>query len=645
MPRKKRPIAYREDDAPAVSASDAKAPAHPRRRGSTRKGRSAPRVQPPVSRAIPSLYRPAPKVVEIPPLLTVKDLAGILGVSAVDIIKTLMKNGVMANINQQIDYDTAAIVSADLGFETKEMQVPEVGTAAQLETEPEEDLAAVPRPPVVTIMGHVDHGKTKLLDAIRQTNVAEGEVGGITQHIGAYQIEVKGKRITFLDTPGHAAFTAMRARGAQVTDIVVLVVAADDGVQPQTVEAISHVRAAQVPMIVAINKIDKAEANPNLVRQQLAEAGVIVEEFGGDIPSVEVSARAKLNIDDLLDVILLVAELEDLKANPDKMATGTIVEAEMDRARGPIATVLVKAGSLRLKDFCVVGETYGKIRAMMTDTGRRVKRAEPAMPVVVMGLSSVPQAGDSLQVVADERTARDIAAARRQQRELERARVQRAISLDDVVEEIRKGAVKDLNIILKADVQGSIGAIEHALGKLNEEGGEVQIQVLHRATGGISESDVMLAVASQAIILGFNARPDPVARRAAEREGVDIRFYNIIYELVDDVKKAMRGMLTPTTREVVDGYGEVRQLFRIPGNVTIAGLYITDGKALRNDRARVLRGGLVLHDGTISSLRRFKDDVREVGTNYECGLGLDSFNDLEEGDTVEFYHTEQVKPA
>ena len=644
MPKKKRPSEYRGDTVaePGAGGEDL---SQPRRRGSARKGRAAPRVQPPASRAMPSLYRPAPKVVEIPPLLTVKDLASALGVSAVDIIKTLMKNGVMANINQQIDYDSAAIVASDLGFETKEAKPPEEDAAAQAEAAPEEDLAAVPRPPVVTIMGHVDHGKTKLLDAVRQTNVAEGEVGGITQHIGAYQIEVKGKRITFLDTPGHAAFTAMRARGAQVTDIVVLVVAADDGVQPQTLEAISHVRAAQVPLIVAINKVDKADANPNLIRQQLAEAGVIVEEFGGDVPSVEVSAKAKLHIDDLLDVILLVAELEEFKANPDKLASGTIVEAEMDRARGPIATVLIKDGSLRLKDFCVVGETYGKIRAMATDTGRRVKRADPAMPVVIMGLSSVPQAGDQLQVVADERTARDIAATRRQQRELERVRVQRAISLDDVVEEIRKGAVKDLNIILKADVQGSIGAIEHALGKLNEEGGEVQIKVLHRATGGITESDVMLAVASQAIILGFNARPDPAARRTAEREGVDIRFYNIIYELVDDVQKAMRGMLTPTTREVVDGYGEVRQLFRIPGKVTVAGLYITDGKALRNDRARVLRGGLVLHDGTIASLRRFKDDVREVATGYECGLGLDSFNDLEEGDTIEFYHTEQVKPA
>jgi len=643
MAKKRRPLDYQEV-VPVESEDGDKDVARTRRRGSKRRPRGGARIPPPAGRGVPSRYRPVPKVVEIPPVLTVKELAGVLGVSAVDIIKTLMTNGVMANINQQIDYDTAAIVAADLGFEAEEMPIQEEGVAAQLDAKPEEDPNALPRPPVVTIMGHVDHGKTKLLDAIRQTEVAEGEAGGITQHIGAYQIEVKGKRITFLDTPGHAAFTAMRARGAQVTDIVVLVVAADDGVQPQTVEAISHVRAAEVPLIVAINKIDKPEANTHLVRQQLSEAGVIVEEFGGEVPSVEVSAKRKLNIDDLLDVILLVAELEEFKANPDKLATGAVVEAEVDQSRGPIATVLIKNGSLRIKDNCVVGETYGKIRAMTTDTGRRVKRAEPAMAVVIMGLNDVPQAGDTLQVVADERKARDIAAARRQQREMERARVQRAISLDDVVEEIRKGEVKDLNVILKADVQGSIGAIENALGSLNEEGDEVQIQVLHRATGGISESDVMLAVASQAIIIGFNARPDPVAKRAAEREGVDIRFYNIIYELVDDVKKAMRGMLTPTTREVVDGYADVRQLFQIPGKPTVAGLYITEGKARRNDRARVLRGGLVVHDGEIASLRRFKDDVREVSSGYECGLGLESFGDIKEGDTIEFYHTEQVKP-
>ncbi len=613
-------------------------------RGPRKKRTRAPlRTRAPTIRIAPS-YRPQPKVVEIPPVLTVKELSNLLGLSAVEVIKTLMKNGVMATINQQIDHDTAAIVATDLGFEVKEEAPAAPTEAAPAEVAPEEDLEAVPRPPVVTIMGHVDHGKTKLLDAIRQTNVAEGEVGGITQHIGAYQIEVKGKRITFLDTPGHEAFTAMRARGAQVTDIVVLVVAADDGVQPQTLEAISHVRAAGVPMIVAINKIDKPEANPALVKQQLAQAGVMVEEFGGEVPCVEVSAKMKLHIDDLLDMILLVAEMQELKANPNKPAKGTIIEAELDRARGPIATVLVKEGSLRLKDYVVAGKTYGRVRAMMTDTGRRVKRAEPAMPVVVMGLSDVPEAGDILQAVPDERTARETALARKQQHEMERIRARRASSLEDLLEEIRQGEVKELNIILKADVQGSIGAIEHALSKLNEKGGEVQVKILHKATGAITESDVMLALASRALIVGFNARPDAAARRAAEREGVDIRFYNIIYELVDDVEKAMKGMLSPKTREVVDGMAEVRQIFRLPGKVVAAGLYVTEGKVLRNDRTRVLRGGVVVHDGPIASLKRFKDDVREVAAGYECGLTLEDFGDFEVGDLLEFYHTEEVRP-
>jgi translation initiation factor IF-2 len=635
MPKKKRPPLREED---LWEENDASRPRATR----PARGEARPVVRArPASTLASGVRRPPARPVELPPLLTVKELSERLGVSAVDVIKTLMKSGIMANINQQIDYDTAAIVASDLGFETVEVAPPE---AKEEQAAPElaEDLEAVPRPPVVTIMGHVDHGKTKLLDAIRQTNVAEGEVGGITQHIGAYQIEVRGKRITFLDTPGHEAFTAMRARGAQVTDIVVLVVAADDGVKPQTLEAISHVKAARVPIIVAINKIDKPEANPALVKQQLAEAGVIVEEYGGDAPCVEVSAKMKWHIEDLLDMILLVAELQELKANPNKPATGTIIEAELDRARGPIATVLVKEGTLRLKDTVVVGETYGKVRAMMTDTGRRVKKADPAMPVVIMGLNDVPNAGDTLQVVPDERTAREIALARQRQREAERLRAQRALSLDDLLDRIREGEIKELNIILKADVQGSIGAIEHALSKLNEEGGEVQVNILHKATGAITESDVMLAVASRAIIIGFNARPDPAARRAAEREGVDIRFYNIIYELVDDVRRAMQGMLAPKMREVVDGYAEVRQIFHLPGKIVAAGLYVTEGKALRNDRARVLRGGVVIHEGPLASLKRFKDDVREVAAGYECGATLSEFNDIQVGDMLEFFHVEEV---
>lgn len=639
MPKKKRPP-LREEDLWEEENADRPRAARPAR-GEAR----------PVVRARPggtlssTVRRPPARPVELPSLLTVKELSERLGVSAVDVIKTLMKSGIMANINQQIDYDTAAIVASDLGYETVEAVPPQAEAEEKAAPAPAEDLEAVPRPPVVTIMGHVDHGKTKLLDAIRQTNVAEGEVGGITQHIGAYQIEVRGKRITFLDTPGHEAFTAMRARGAQVTDIVVLVVAADDGVKPQTLEAISHVKAARVPIIVAINKIDKPEANPALVKQQLAEAGVIVEEYGGDAPCVEVSAKMKWHIEDLLDMILLVAELQELKANPNKPAVGTIIEAELDRARGPIATVLVREGTLRLKDTVVVGETYGKVRAMMTDTGRRVKKADPAMPVVIMGLNDVPNAGDTLQVVPDERTAREIALARQRQREAEKIRAQRAVSLDDLFNQIREGEIKELNIILKADVQGSIGAIEHALNKLNENGGEVKVNILHKATGAITESDVMLAVASRAIIIGFNARPDPAARRAAEREGVDIRFYNIIYELVDDVKKAMQGLLAPRTREVVDGYAEVRQIFHLPGKLVAAGLYVTEGKALRNDRARVLRGGVVIHEGPLASLKRFKEDVREVAAGYECGATLSDFNDVQVGDVLEFFHVEEVPAA
>ncbi len=638
MPKKKRPP-LREEDLWEEEDADKPRVVRPAR------GEARPVVRArPAGTLSSTVRRPPARPVELPSLLTVKELSERLGVSAVDVIKTLMKSGIMANINQQIDYDTAAIVASDLGFETVEA-VPPQAEEEKAAPAPAEDLEAVPRPPVVTIMGHVDHGKTKLLDAIRQTNVAEGEVGGITQHIGAYQIEVRGKRITFLDTPGHEAFTAMRARGAQVTDIVVLVVAADDGVKPQTLEAISHVKAARVPIIVAINKIDKPEANPALVKQQLAEAGVIVEEYGGDAPCVEVSAKMKWHIEDLLDMILLVAELQELKANPNKPAVGTIIEAELDRARGPIATVLVREGTLRLKDTVVVGETYGKVRAMMTDTGRRVKKADPAMPVVIMGLNDVPNAGDTLQVVPDERTAREIALARQRQREAERIRAQRAVSLDDLFNQIREGEIKELNIILKADVQGSIGAIEHALNKLNEDGGEVKVNILHKATGAITESDVMLAVASRAIIIGFNARPDPAARRAAEREGVDIRFYNIIYELVDDVKKAMQGMLAPKMREVVDGYAEVRQIFHLPGKIVAAGLYVTEGKALRNDRARVLRGGVVIHEGPLASLKRFKDDVREVAAGYECGATLSEFNDIQVGDVLEFFHVEEVPAA
>jgi translation initiation factor IF-2 len=550
----------------------------------------------------------------------------------------------LANINQQIDYETAAVIVADFSIETTE-HVPEqlVGIVENvkdvLAAQSTDELRS--RPPVVTIMGHVDHGKTKLLDSIRQARVAEGEAGGITQHIGAYQVEVHGRKITFLDTPGHAAFTAMRARGAQATDIVVLVVAADDGVMPQTEEAISHVQAAGVPMIVAINKIDSQSANPDRVRQQLANVNVIVEQFGGDVPSVEVSAKMKINIDGLLEMILLVADLQEFKANPNTQAIGTIVEAEMDRSRGPIATALIQNGTLRLEDTVLVGSTTGKVKAMLSESGKRLRSAEPATPVVILGLDDVPQAGDILQVMDDLAVAREVATQRQRQQRLEAMATTRGVSLDDLFSKIQQGQVKELNIILKADVQGSIGAIEHALGQLNTD--EVQLKIIHKGTGTITESDVNLAIASRAIIIGFNARPDPSARRAAEQHGIDIRFYNIIYQLTDDIKKAMIGMLDPEWKEVTEGFAEVRNTFRLPSREVVAGLFVTDGKITRNLTVRVLRGGVVIHDGRIGSLKRFKDDVREVQSGYECGLVVEGFHDVQVGDNMEFYRKEKVE--
>jgi len=493
-------------------------------------------------------------------------------------------------------------------------------------------------------MGHVDHGKTKLLDAIRSTRVAEGEAGGITQHIGAYQVDVQGRKISFLDTPGHEAFTAMRARGAQVTDIVVLVVAADDGVMPQTQEAIAHVKAAKVPMIVAINKIDAAGANPDRVRQELANADVLVEQWGGDVPSVEVSAKTRQNIDGLLEIILLVAEINEYKANPNTLASGTIIEAELDKNRGTVATVLVQNGTLRLDDIVLVGATYGRVRTMFNDAGKRLRHAEPSMPVEILGLADVPQAGDILQVVEDIAIARDVAAQRQRQRQAEHMVGQsKAVSLDDLYAKIQAGQVRELNILLKADVTGSIGAIEHALRQINAKHNEVQLRVIHTGTGAISESDVNLATASSAIIIGFNARPDPSARRLADQNGIDIRFYNIIYQLLENLEQALVGMLAPEEREVVNGYAEVRNTFRLPTRDVVAGLYVTDGKINRNDRVRVLRSGIVVHDGRLNSLKRFKDDVRDVQNGYECGAVVDGFTDVQNGDNMEFYRIEKVE--
>jgi translation initiation factor IF-2 len=492
-------------------------------------------------------------------------------------------------------------------------------------------------------MGHVDHGKTKLLDAIRSSRVAEGEAGGITQHIGAYQIEVHGRKISFLDTPGHEAFTAMRARGAQVTDIVVLVVAADDGVMPQTIEAISHVKAAGDPMIVAINKIDLPGANPDRVKQQLINYGIVIEEYGGDVPSVEVSARQKINIDGLLEMILLVSDLEDLKANPRAKAVGTIVEAEMDKNRGSVARALIQNGTLRLEDNVLVGCVSGKVKTMFGDNGKRLRQAEPSMPVEILGLEDVPEAGDILQVMDDLQTAREIAMQRQRQRRLEMISTPQGMSLDDVFSKIQEGKVKELNLIIKADVQGSIGAIEHQVQQLNDNLSEVQLKIIHRGTGTITESDVNLAVVSNSIIIGFNTRPHPIARKAAEQRGVDIRYYNVIYQLTEDIKKAMVGLLDPEYQEVIEGFAEVRETFRLPSREVVAGLNITDGKINRSLKVRVLRNGVVMHDGRINSLKRFKDDVREVTAGYECGLVVDGFSDVKVADTMEFYRKEQIE--
>ncbi|MBO9350221.1 MAG: translation initiation factor IF-2 [Thermomicrobium sp.] len=582
--------------------------------------------------------------VEVGSVMTVGELAEAIGVSAVELIKALIRRGVMANINQQIDFETAAKVATDFGVELVE-RTPEVvhqeKSLAEIVRASAQEPGAVPRPPVVTIMGHVDHGKTKLLDAIRHTNVAEGEAGGITQHIGAYQVEVQGRKITFLDTPGHEAFTAMRARGAQVTDIAVLVVAADDGVMPQTREAVAHARAANVPIIVAINKIDLPTANPARVKQQLAENGVIVEEYGGDVPVVEVSAKQRLGIEDLLEMILLVADMHELKANPNRPAIGVIIEAKVDQRRGPVATVLVQTGTLKLNDVVVAGATWGRIRAMFDDRGRKVRRAEPSMPVEILGLENVPEAGDYLQVVEDERTAKEIATQLALKRRAEAAEA-RVVKLDEFHKGLEIGQTRELRLILKADVQGSLEAIQNALAKLNDELEGVGITVVHAATGAISESDVMLAATTGAIVLGFNVRPDVAARRAAEATGVDIRYYNVIYHLLEEVRAGVTGLLAPETREVIDGVAEIREIFRLPNRAVAAGLYVLNGKALRNARVRVIRDGKVIHDGTVASLRRFKEDVREVAAGYECGLTIENFNDLRVGDQIEFYHIERV---
>ncbi len=585
--------------------------------------------------------RKAP-VLELPNAVSVRQLADMTQMSSIDIIKRLMRRGVMANINQVLDYETAAAIVQGLGYEprpqakTAQKQASVVGQLKKQQASGEEGGLKT-RPPVVVVMGHVDHGKTSLLDAIRKGNAAAAEVGGITQHIGAYQVEVNGQKITFLDTPGHEAFTAMRARGAQVTDIAILVVAADDGVQPQTLEALGHARAAGVPVMVAINKIDKPSANPNMVKQQLADAGLVCEEWGGDTVCVGTSAKQNKGVSDLLENLLIVAELENLRANPALPAVGTVIEARMDKTRGPIATVLVHDGTLKLGDIIAVGTTWGHVKAMVNDAGKRIKRAEPSTPVEVLGLAVVPQVGDTMKVVPDEHAAE--AMARQRQEEIEGVRA-KAVNLETLYEQINAGKVKELNIILRADVQGSIEPIRTSLEQLSTD--EVKIGIVHAGTGNVNESDVMLAIASSALIVGFNVGVEPGARHLADTEGISIHIYDVIYTIVDDVGRALKGMLEPKYAEVVQGRAEVRAVFPAGKKQNVAGLFVTEGKISRGDQVRVIRGGKVLADTTVNSMRRFKEDVTELARGFEGGVGLDGFNDFQPGDILEFYRKERV---
>ncbi|MDO4581900.1 MAG: translation initiation factor IF-2, partial [Bacillota bacterium] len=590
--------------------------------------REAKAVMPPVT----------PKKITIGETVVLGELAKTMGKTAGEIIKKLFTMGIMATINQELDSDTAILVADEFGVT---VEVRTDITAEIMEDIVDDESDMVERPPVVTIMGHVDHGKTSLLDAIRHTNVISTEAGGITQHIGAYQVEIKGKKITFLDTPGHEAFTAMRARGAHMTDIVIIVVAADDGVMPQTIEAINHSKAAGVPIIIAINKIDKPGANPERVMQELTEYGLVAEEWGGDTIMVPVSAKAKENIPALLEMILLVAEVAEFRANPDRAARGVIVEAKLDKNRGAIATLLVQKGTLNAGDSILAGPVFGKVRAMNDDKGKKVRSAGPSMPVEVLGFQEAPPAGEIFVVVKDEKDARLVAAKQQVKKREEELNKSSRVTLEDLFSKIEEGQIKELNIVVKGDVQGSVEALTQSLIKLNTD--EVKVHVIHHGVGGISESDVMLAAASNAIIIGFNVVAPPAARSAAEAEGVDIRLYRVIYDTIEDVKKAMSGLLAPEYKEQVIGHAEVRQVFKVPHAGMVAGSYVTDGKISRNALIRVLRDSIVIAEDKIDSLRRFKDDVKEVQQGFECGVGLENFNDIKENDVLEAYIMEEFR--
>lgn len=573
--------------------------------------------------------------------ITVGELADKLGVDSSEIIKKLFLLGIMANINQSLDVEALELVASDYGVEIEEEVVVDDNDLSIYFDDIEEDENATVRPAVVTIMGHVDHGKTTLLDSIRHTRVTEGEAGGITQHIGAYQIENNGKKITFLDTPGHAAFTTMRARGAQVTDITILVVAADDGVMPQTIEAINHAKEADVPIIVAVNKIDKPTANPDRVMQELTEYNLIPEDWGGDTIFVPLSALSGEGIDDLLEMLILVSEVQELKANANKPAVGTVIEAELDKSRGPAASLLVQNGTLHVGDALVVGNTHGKVRAMVNDLGKRIKSAGPSTPVEITGLNDVPQAGDRFVVFKDEKKARRIGEAREQESILQQRQESKNVSLDNLFEQMKQGEMKDLNVIIKGDVQGSVEALAASLMKIDVEG--VNVRIIHTATGAINESDVTLANASNGIIIGFNVRPDAGAKRAADAENVDMRLHRVIYNVIEEIEAAMKGMLDPEFEEKVIGQAEVRQTFKVSKVGTIAGSYVTEGKITRDSSVRIIRDGVVLFEGELDTLKRFKDDAKEVAQGYECGITIAKFNDIKEGDIIEAFVMVEVE--
>lgn len=579
------------------------------------------------------------QIIEIGASITVKELAEKLNKPSNDVIRTLIMSGVMAAINQEIDFATAEKVCAEYEVMVERKEESQELEVLEIEEDDEENLQK--RPPIVTVMGHVDHGKTSLLDCIRKAKVTDSEAGGITQHIGAYTITLNGEEITFLDTPGHEAFTAMRARGAQVTDIVILVVAADDGIMPQTKEAIDHCKAAGVPMVVAINKIDKPGANPDRVKQELADHGLLVESWGGDVISEEVSAKQNLNIDKLLEMVLLSAEMLELKANPNRKAVGTVIEAKLDKGRGAVASLLVQNGTLHVGDSILVGSTYGRIRAMFDDTGKKIRSAGPSIPVEILGLSEVPEAGDRFNQVKDEKTARNMAESKKDDLKAETLLANHRVSLEDLYNQIQEGKVKELAIIVKADVQGSVEAIKQSLAKLSTD--DVKVRVIHGGVGAITETDITLATASNALVIGFNVRPDNNAAAQADKDGVDIKTYRIIYDAIEDIKSAMIGMLEPEYKEVILGTAEVRETYKISNVGTIAGCYVLKGKLKRNAETRVIRDGIVIFESSLSSLKRFKDDAKEVAAGYECGLTVEKFNDIKEGDILECFVMEAIQ--